>query len=180
MKKSIVMLMCCIAMAFVSCGKDPQPETEPANQKFIGYFDGNIYLNGTANAPQLAQNFPEGMPIDSMMFHLTANITAGATDDAVNVLFSIIDEDENPTYQTTGTVNGNTINFGNLTYHYVEGPSTFDVTLTLTGNLNGENIDLTGPATGTGKVTIEGFPVQLDLTVDAQVDGHLVRTLLDY
>lgn len=174
MKKTLVLLMCCLAMAFASCHKDPQPtpENEPANKRFIGFYEGNIYLNGTANAPQLAQfNMPDGLPLDSMMFQLTANITAGENDETANVLFTIISEPENQSYETTGTVSGNTINFGDLTYHYVEGPSTFDVTLTLTGNLNGNALTLTGPATGTGKVNIEGFPVPLDITVEANVDG---------
>ena len=165
-------------MAFASCHKDPEPEpqNEPANQRFIGFYEGNIYLNGTANAPQLAQfNMPDGFPIDSMMFHLTADITAGANDETANVLFTVVNEPESQSYETTASVNGNTINFSDLSYHYVEGPSTFDVTLTLTGNLNDGTIVLNGPATGTGQVVIEGFSVALDLTVEATVDGQITK-----
>lgn len=176
MKKLLVLMMCGFALVFASCHPEPNPQQEPANQKFIGQYDGSIYLTGTATAPQLAQfNMPNGMPIDSMMFHLTADITAGQTDNDVNVVFAIVTEPENQTYETSGTVNGNTINFGNLTYSYVEGPSSFDVTLTLTGNLEGNILNLSGPATGTGQVVMDGFPIALDLTVEGNVEGSLIK-----
>lgn len=177
MKKTLVLLMCCLAMAFASCHKDPQPtpQAEPANERFKGYYEGDIYLNGTATAPQLAEFNMPSIPLDSMMFHLTAEITPADNDAKTNVLFTIISEPENQSYATTATANGNTISFGDLTYHYVEGPSTFDVTLTLTGNLNGNTLTLTGPATGTGQVVIDGFPVSLDITVEANVSGDIKK-----
>lgn len=175
MKKVFILMMCCIAMAFASC----KPEQEPANQKFIGTYEGDIYINGTANSPQFADIMPEGIPLDSMGFHLTADITAGEKDDIVNVLFAIVDGDETHSYNTTGSVNGNNIDFGDLSYTYVEGPNTLTVVLTLMGVLNNDVIVLNGPATGNGKVVLEGFSMSydptLDLTITGEVDGKIVR-----
>ena len=180
MKKLLVLMMCSFALAFASCNPEPEPEPQQgsANHQFIGQYDGFIDLTGNANAPQLANfNMPDGMPIDSMMFHLTADITAGQNDNDVNVVFAIVAEPENQTYETSGTVNGNTINFGELTYTYVESPSTFDVTLTLTGNLEGNTLNLSGPASGTGQVVLDGFPIALDLTVEGNVEGSVSKII---
>ncbi|MCR5014594.1 MAG: hypothetical protein K6A28_07455 [Bacteroidales bacterium] len=174
MKKSLVLMMCCLVLAFASCNSDK--EQEAVNKKFIGSFAGTIYLNGTANAPQLAEfGMTQGLPLENMGFDLIADITAGSNDETVNVLFTIPGEPEDQSYQTTGTCNGNTISFGDLTYHYVEDISTLDVILTLTGELNGETMTLTGPATGNGSVMLEGFPILLDLNVTADVTGSIVK-----
>ena len=178
MKKSLLFLMCCLALAFASCGPDPDPEPiaepEVANQRFIGYYDGTIYLSGTANAPQFAQlGMPNGYPLDSVSFHLTADITAGSTDNTTNVVFAIINNDESETYETTATVSNNTISFGDLSYTYLYGPTTLNVTLTLTGNLDGGRLNLSGPANGDGQVLMDG--IMLDLTVEASVTGQITK-----
>jgi len=174
MKKTLVLMMCCLALAFASCKSDK--EQEAANKKFIGNFEGTIYLNGTANAPQLEElGITQGLPLENMGFDLIADITTGSNDETVNVLFTIPGEPEDQSYQTTGSCDGNTVSFGDLTYHYVEDANVFDVTLTLTGELNGETMTLTGPATGTGSVMLEGFPIPLDLNVTADVTGSIVK-----
>lgn len=177
MKKMLILMMCCLAVAFTSCKPDPEPEPDPTpttpNEIFIGNYTGTIYLNGVATAPQFQQyNLPD-YPIDSMEFTLNANITKGETDNDVNVLFSINEEE----YNTKGTVNGSTINFGTLSYTYVEGPSTFHVNLDLTGNLNSNknSLGLTGPFDGTGNVTFEEFPIPVDLTATGTVTGSLTK-----
>lgn len=140
------------------------------NEIFIGSYSGSIYLNGTATAPQFETL---SQPIDSMEFKLDAEITAGANDNSVNVVFTIDGE----SYETTGTVSQMQINFGTLSYTYVESPSTFQVDLDLTGRLdtNKNKLNLSGPFNGTGNVTIEGFPLPLDLTTVGTVTGTLLK-----
>lgn len=175
--KTLALMLCVMAVAFTSCKPDPDPQPEPepaaANAIFLGTYEGSIYLNGTATAPQFQQlNMPD-LPIDSMEFLLRAEISAGSTDETVNVLFSISDE----TYETTGTGNGTRVNFGTLSYTYTENTSVFTVNLDLTGQLGDskDRLTLTGPFTGTGNVTMTGYPIALDLTTNGDVTGSLIK-----
>ncbi|MBR4391586.1 MAG: hypothetical protein IKT08_05735 [Bacteroidales bacterium] len=175
MKKLLVLMLCMAAIAFTSCKPDPEPEPEPdvtPTEAFTGHYDGILYLNATATAPQLGEDY--AYTFDSTAFHLTADLTPGDNDETVNVLFTMLSDSEDQTYETTGTVSGNTINFGDLTYHYVENISTFDVTLTLSGELNNNALALNGPAIGTGYVSYMGM--MLDITVVGTVDGTLNKT----
>lgn len=173
--KTLALMMCFIAIAFTSCKPDPQPEPEPtpANAIFLGTYEGSIYLNGTATAPELIAMGIASLPIDSMEFVLRADISAGSNDQSVDVVFSISDEN----YETTGTVNDMQVNFGTLSYTYVENSTTFKVDLDLTGLLgNTKNqLTLTGPFTGTGIVTMDNYPVALTLTTSGTVSGTLIK-----
>ena len=182
MKKALVLLLSCLAIAFTSCKPDPTPEPDPtpdptpANAVFIGNYSGSIFLNGNATSPDLtALNLP-GYPIDSLEFLLSAQVTAGDTDESVNVVFTISDEN----YTTKGSVNGNEINFGTLSYTYVEGSSSFLVNLDLVGDLGQakDELILSGPFNGTGTVTatFQGIPVTLNnLNATGNVSGKLAK-----
>lgn len=171
MKKIFVIMMCCLGLAFASC-----TPKEPANQKFIGDYLGTMYLNGTVTSPQLSQLGMESYPLENVEFQLQTNIVAGSNDDEVFVTFTIDDE----SYVTTGTVVDNTIQFGTISYNYVETQSNTDLTinLSLTGVLNENVITLSGPFTGSGVATIEiqeGFSLAFDLTASGNVNGSVHR-----
>ena len=162
MKKVFVILMCCLGLAFTSCKPDPKPY-----EKFLGEYLGNILLEGTCTAPM----FP-GIELDlnGASFQLGARIDAGSNDNQVYVTFTVQDE----SYTTTGTVKDNTIEFGTLSYTYVEGISEFTVHLDLTGTLTSDNqITLTGPFTGNGDVTYQGMTMVMD--TQGSVTGSLNR-----
>ena len=160
MKKVFVILMCCLGLAFTSC----KPEEKPY-EKFVGNYLGNIELQGKLTSPL----FPGvEYELDGSTFELRAKIEPGTADDKVIVTFTIQDE----SYTTTGTVSEEQIEFGTLSYTYVEEPSTFTVFLNLTGTLSNQNlITLTGPYTGNGDVTMEGMTLVMNAA--GNVTGEL-------
>ena len=155
--------MCCLGIAFTSCKPEPKPY-----EKFLGTYLGEILLEGKLTAPL----FPDiELDLDGAHFALEAKIDAGSSDDQVYVTFTVEDE-----YHTvTGTVVDNTIQFGTLSYTYVETVSNteFTVHLDLTGNLSadGNQIILTGPYTGEGGVTMN------DITLNMQANGSVTGNL---
>lgn len=168
MKKVFVILMCCLSLAFASC----KPE-KPANEKFIGNYLGTIVMNGTISIPAQS-GIPEMTePIDNAPVQLHTNIAAGENNNSVVVTFTI----EGEKYITTGTVVDNTIQFGTLSYHYVEGYSDLTVNLVLTGVLNENKITLSGPFTGSGiaNLGIPGLPIAISLTASGDVNGTVNR-----
>ena len=174
MKKFIIALVCSVAVLFSACKPDPivepEPEPIPTNEKFLGNYSGFLEVNGEATAPELGEE--TSMPIDSLRFEVTALMNPGTTEFDIIALFTINGE----SMEVTGTCNENKIDFGDLTYHYVENISTFDVILTLSGELEGDKLTLHGPISGEGLVELEGFPVQLNLNVDGDVNGEMVKT----
>lgn len=169
MKKIFVIMMCCLGLAFASCTK------EPANKKFVGDYLGTMYLNGTVTSPQLSQLGMDAFPLENTEVKLQTNIVAGSKDDEVFVTFTIDDE----SYVTSGTVVDNTLQFGTLSYNYVEEQTNTDliINLTLTGVLNENVITLSGPFTGSGIATIdlEGFSLALNLSASGNVNGAVHR-----
>ena len=169
MKKVFVILMCCLGLAFTSCKPDPEPEPEPKPyEQFLGEFLGSIELQGVLTSVM----FPgTELPLDGSTFQLGAKIDAGSSDDQVYVTFTVQEEN----YVTNGTVNGNTIEFGTLSYTYVENTQEFTVHLDLTGTLSDDTntITLTGPYTGNGDVNFQGITMVMDAKGD--VTGTLSR-----
>ena len=155
--------MCCLGIAFTSCKPEPKPY-----EKFIGEYLGNIVLEGKLSAVAIPG---VEMDLTGATFSLGAKIDPGSNDNEVSVTFTV--EDENHT--VTGTVVDNTIQFGTLSYTYVETVSNteFTVHLDLTGNLSadGNQIILTGPYTGEGGVTMN------DITLNMQANGSVTGNL---
>ena len=173
MKKTLVMMMCFLAIAFASCRPDPEPEPEPTpeptNQKFIGSYTGAIVLNGTLSVPQ-AQQY--SMPIEGVSVDLTAVITAGSNDEMVHVVFTMNKED----YETDAAVSGNSIDFGVLSYNYKESNgSDVMIQMTPTSILEGNVINMSGPFTGEGQALFPALPVPVPLTAEGTFTGTLTK-----
>ena len=156
--------MCCLGLAFTSCKPDPKPY-----EKFIGEYLGNIELEGKLSAVLIPG---VEMDLTGAQFSLGAKIDPSSNDDQVYVTFTVQEEH----YTTTGNVKDSTIEFGTLSYTYVDNTTNaeFTVHLDLTGTLTDENtITLTGPFTGNGGVTYEGMT--MDMITEGSVTGSLNR-----
>lgn len=167
MKKIFALMACCLAIAFTSCHDDPEEPYVAPNKAFIGNYSGPMTVNA------VPQDMGENVPTFNFTVTLDADIQAGSADDKVDVVFSI---DEN-TYETQGTVSGTSLSFGTLTYHYVEGPSVFDVNLYLTGILSTSEktiLSMDGTCDGSGNVNIEPYGV-IPLTVAGTVNGTMTK-----
>lgn len=165
MKKIFALMACCLAIVFTACNDDPDEPYVAPNKAFVGYYSGPITVN--AVSPELGENLPFNFTVT-----LNADIQAGSADDKVDVVFSI---DEN-TYETQGTVSGSNLNFGTLTYQYVEGPSVFDVNLYLTGTLSTSEktlLSMDGTCDGSGTVLFEGMVIPLTMT--GTVNGTMTK-----
>lgn len=156
--------MCCLGLAFTSCKPDPKPY-----EKFVGEYLGNIELEGKLTAVAVP-----GVELDltGAHFSLGAKIDPSTNENQVYVTFTVQEEN----YTTTGNVKDNTIEFGTLSYTYVDKTTNteFLVHLDLTGTLTNENtITLTGPFTGNGGVTYEGMTMIMNTS--GSVTGSLNR-----
>lgn len=171
MKKLLVMVLCCLAVAFTSCKPDPEEPAEAANKKFLGFYNGSLVLTGTATATIPVEPYTWEIPLDSLSFPVSTEITAGANDNSVKVAFII----DNERYDTDCTVAGNQVNFGQVSYHYTEDGNDFTVNLNLTGDLSGTRINLSGPYDGTGTVNLPDFPIAVPITVTGNINGSLVK-----
>lgn len=143
---------------------------QAANQKFIGSYSGAIVLDGTLSVPNAPQY---SMPLEGLSIDLTAVITAGDTDDMVHVVFTMNKED----YETDASVDGNSIDFGVLSYNYKENNgSDVMIQMTPTSMLEGNTINMTGPFQGVGQATFPEVPIPVPLSATGSFTGTLTKT----
>lgn len=79
MKKLFIIAMCILSIGFVSCKKE-NAAVAPANERFVGVYEGQARLEGNVNLSFLGQQFIN--EIDSISV-VTCKIVAGEKDNEV-------------------------------------------------------------------------------------------------
>ena len=154
---------------------------EKPNAKFVGHYEGNALATGVMNAeisgmgmePQTFQNEFTDREVPVIL-----DITAGSDMNKVNAT-CIIDE---RTMTATGTVEGDKITFETfndvITFDYDMGLMVIhpqiNVSYTVVGTLNGNQLMLEGNSTGEGE--INAFIYNGTLNMEATIGGSLNKT----
>ena len=175
MKKTLIIALCCIAVAFASCKKkpveptpvDPTP-TEDANYapNYVGSYNGSYTFVITS-----MNNQPQNMSF--LMDNIVMNITEGTEGNTITATVTV----DNETRQTTGTTTKEKIDFDfvHLTIDKPDQGYKFALDLKMDGTKteNG-NLIITGDFTGDGEFFFNGVTNVLD-EVSGALNGELVK-----
>lgn len=173
MKKTLIIALCCFAVALASCKKkpvDPTPAdpTEDVNYapNFIGNYNGSYTFAITSmnNEPQT---------LSFTMDNIIMNITEGSENNAIMATVTV----DNETRQTTGTTTKEKIDFDfvHLTIDKPDQGYKFALDLKMEGTKaeNG-NLNVTGNFTGDGDFFFNGIQNILE-EVSGTLSGELVK-----
>ena len=175
MKKTLIIALCCIAVAFASCKKkpvDPTPvDPTPAEDvnyapNYVGNYNGSYTFAITSmnNQPQT---------LSFVMDNIVMNIAQGSEDNAITATVTV----DNETRQTTGKTTKEKIDFDfvHLTIDKPDQGYKFALDLKMEGTKTEGNIlNITGNFTGNGEFFFNGVTNILD-EVSGNLTGELVK-----
>lgn len=170
MKKTLIIALCCMAMAFVSCHKpDPTPNPEDSidyTPNYVGNYIGSytFLITSMNNQPQSNMSFP--------MDNIVMDITKGSENNAINATVTV----DNETRQTTGTAMEGKVDFDfvHLTIDKPDQGYRFALDLKMEGTKDdNNNLNITGSFSGNGSFIFLGTENILD-----EVSGTLTGTLV--
>ena len=172
MKKPLLLLFC-LAMAFVACKPDPTPEpvdTTNYAEKYVGNYIGTYVFNITS------MNHQSGLATFEVE-NIGMDINAGDADNTVVATVSI----DNQTQHATGTTTKEKVTFSRLQFvvnemHQSQSPYMCNVEeLLLEGSkVDSDTLDITGTFAGNGTYTFTGTPIIVD-EISGYVTGKLVK-----
>lgn len=176
MKKTFIIALCCLAVAFASCKKKPVDPTpvDPTPVVPVDYASNYVgkYLGGFNFIITSMNNQSQGMSflIDNIGMDITQNADTNTVSATVTV--------DNETRQTRGTTTEEKADFESV-HLIIDKPDQhywFELDLKMEGTKTGsDTLNITGAFSGNGKFTVEGYdPVQLD-EVSGKLNGSLVK-----
>lgn len=175
MKKTLIIALCCFAVAFASCKKkpiDPTPDdptpSEDVNYapNYIGDYNGSYAFDITSmnNQPQT---------LSFLMDNIVMNIVEGSESNTITATVTV----DNETRQTTGTTTQEKINFDfvHLTIDKPDQGYKFALDLKMEGTkAEGNTMNITGNFTGDGEFFFGGVNNVLE-EVSGTLSGELVK-----
>lgn len=121
---------------------------EKPNAKFVGRYEGNILLSGDANIESALGNYAE--PLENYACPTIVEIEPGES--IIEVVATITINEQSNTMR--GTVEGNKVTFEALSslfdFNYMNFTISLNMTYSITGLLNGDQLDLEGTCSGNG------------------------------
>lgn len=147
----------------VTMGFECVPKPVPS---YEGYYEGFITVDGTIGASELLS-----MPIPDDSVSVSMTITPTDTEGIVNVSMTY----DASTYETTGVIDGDYINFLPFDVEVQVEESVVTGTIDLNANKIDETLSLGGNVSGQGTMTLPDFPIPLPVTLEGQVNGILYK-----
>lgn len=158
--------MCLLSLGFTSCHKDDNKDNGKANEKFIGNYAGSVTVTGQAEVTFMGMT--QTVPMDPQSAVLTFQLTAGDNDDQVIAKLDL----DGQIFNTKGTCKDNEVTFDDVkeTINLEETKIDFNLT-NFKGNLDGNDLKLTGDIDAQGPIVVE------EMSLDAKITGALSGTL---
>ena len=154
---------------------------ERPNERFVGHYEGDIFINGSYSADLSVIGLQEG-DLDSIPFYTIADIAAG---DNINEVEAVITLGDSPN-TVRGTVDGDNIVFdqinGKFVFDYsydglftINIPIELDVIYTMHGTLIDGILNLEGECQGGGDISTLGGIVNGPMTMEGTLNGSLTK-----
>ena len=154
---------------------------ERPNMKFVGHYEGDIFINGSYSADLSLIGLQDG-DLDSIPFYTIVDIASG---DDINEVNAVITLGDNPN-TVRGIVDGNNIVFDEISNKFVfdysyDGifniniPIELDVIYSMRGTLNDGILNLEGECQGGGDISIIGGLVHGPMTMEGTLGGSLTK-----
>ena len=142
---------------------------EKPNAKFLGRYEGDILLSGNASIESAFGSMNE--PLENYACATIVEIESGESN--IEVVATITINEQSNTMK--GTVDGNKVTFEALSstfdYSYMNFTFSLNMTYSITGILNGNQLDLDGTCSGNGSNIIGTIEL-----VDGTLSGSLNKT----
>lgn len=175
MKKTLIIALCCIAVAFASCKKTPADPTpiDPTPSEDVNYAPSFVgdYIGSYNFAITSMNNQPQTLSF--LMDNIIMKITEGSEDNTITATVTV----DNETRQTTGKTAKERIDFDfvHLTIDKPDQGYKFALDLKMEG-VKADNgiLKVTGTFTGTGEFFFNGVTNVLD-EVSGTLEGDLVK-----
>ena len=162
MKKTLIIALCCITVLIAACKK------EKPYEKFIGEYEGTVYINGTMTVTGLyTQN------LDNEPFELNFTLTQGTSDN--QVILTYHPQGQSETYATTGTIADNYVDFEPITFNQNVDQSHVDATIDLEGTLSGNDLAMIGTMNGSGTLQTDQMLIPAQFTMNATLKGTVTK-----
>ena len=149
---------------------------EKPNTKFVGHYEGDILITGAADI-DITNMGPMHEDLENQAFPTIVDIAAGDNIDEVTATITINGQSNT----VKGTVNGDKVVFeavnDTFTYNYsYQGfniPIPLNMTYSIYGTLNGEQLDLDGDCNGDGDINLPLFNINGTFALDGTIGGSL-------
>lgn len=154
---------------------------ETPNMKFVGHYEGDIFINGNYSADLSLIGLQDG-DLDSVAFYTIADIVTG---DNMNEVVANLTLGDQPN-TVRGTVNDNDIVFDEINSKFVfdytyDGlfniniPIELDVIFSMHGTLTDGVLHLEGDCHGGGDISIMGGMIHGPMTMEGTLGGDLTK-----
>ena len=168
MKKTLIIALCSLALAFVACKKPVEPTPEPVDyaENYVGDYLGQFMFTITSMNSQPMSNMT--FPIEN----IGMLIAKGAETNTVTATVTI----DNETRQTTGTATEQKVDFGTipLTIDKPDQGYQFELNLEMEGSKTDiDTLNITGYFSGNGSFIFAGNETILN-EVSGTLTGKLV------
>ena len=175
MKKTLIIALCCIAVAFASCKKKPVDPTpvDPTPSEDVNYAPNYVgsYNGSYTFAITSMNNQPQTLSF--LMDNIVMNIAEGSENNNITATVTV----DNETRQTTGTTTKEKIDFDfvHLTIDKPDQGYKFALDLKMEGTkTEGNTLNVNGNFTGNGEFFFNGVTNILD-EVSGTLSGELVK-----
>lgn len=163
MKKTLLIALCSIAVAFAACNKPDEPTPVDLSTYYVGNYLGQFTLTITSMNNSAVSNL--NFPIDSIRM----DIAKGAEANTITATMFIEDE----TYQAAGTATAEKADFGVIHLDLDKTEFTLNLDLRLEcAPLQNDTLNFTGDFTGHGSAMILGQEQQF-----SEVSGNVIGNL---
>ena len=154
---------------------------ETPNMRFVGHFEGDLFINGNYSADLSIIGLQNG-DLDSISFYTIADIVTG---DNMNEVIATLTLGDQPN-TVRGTVDGDNVVFDEINSKFVfdytyDGifniniPIELDVIFSMHGTLIDGHLDLEGECQGGGDISIMGGVVNGPMTMEGILGGSLTK-----
>ena len=146
---------------------------EKPNAKFIGHYEGDILISGDVNI-NISNQEPMNEVLENQPFSTTVDIEEGYGIDEVTATITFNGQSNT----VNGTVDGNKVIFEAVndtftipySYQSFSFPIPLNMTYTINGTLNGNQLDLDGTCLGNGNIALLSATVELDGTIGGSLN----------
>ena len=167
MKKTLVILMCCIAVLFAACKKkseEPTPDGGNYSEQYVGSYAGSLTIAVVGTIDTVNVTAPMTFPVDSVWME----IKKGGTENSLKATVTI----DNETQETTGVATAEKASFEkvHLTLNKPDFNIVSDIKLNVSPAEN-DSLNVGGDFSGSGTANFFGsvYPIVSTGTVSGKL-----------